>query len=81
MHVKNIRNMKFNGQIFKIYKKKEIYNKFEEFPSILVWRETLSIEHGAPYTFATLMRFQIIKLNKNSKVFLYYLFMNNNKIN
>ena len=38
-------------------KKKEIYDKFEEFPSILVWREILFIGHGAPYTFATLMRF------------------------
>ena len=47
MHVKNIRNMKFNGQIFKIYKKKEkrkkkeIYEKFVEFFSKLVWRKTL----------------------------------------
>ena len=32
MHVKNIRNMKFNGQIFKIHqKKKKKYEKFEEF--------------------------------------------------
>ena len=47
MHVKNIRNMKFNGQIFKIYKKKEkrkkkeIYEEFVEFFSKLVWRKTL----------------------------------------
>ena len=57
MHVKNIKNMKFNGLIFKIHKKKEIYDKFEEFLSVLVWTETLFIGHGAPYTFATLMRF------------------------
>ena len=32
MDVKNIRNMIFNGQIFKIHtKKKEIYEKFEKF--------------------------------------------------
>ena len=36
MHVKNIKNMKFNGLIFKIHKKKEIYDKFEEFLSVLV---------------------------------------------
>ena len=30
MHIKNIRNMKFNGQIFKIYTQKKIYDKFEE---------------------------------------------------
>ena len=31
MHVKNTRNMKFNGQIFKIHtQKKKIYEKFEE---------------------------------------------------
>jgi len=41
MHVKNIRNMKFNGQIFKIHTKKEIYEKFEKFLSKLVWRKTL----------------------------------------
>ena len=48
MHVKNIRNMKFNGQIFKIYKKKKkkkkkryIYEEFVEFLSKLVWRKTL----------------------------------------
>ena len=36
MHVKNIRNMKFNGKIFKIHTKKEIYDKFEEFLSKLL---------------------------------------------
>ena len=43
MHVKNIRKMKFNDQIFKIHKKKkkEIYEKFEKFFSKLVQRETL----------------------------------------
>ena len=30
MHVKNIRNMKFNGQIFKIKKKKKKKKKEEE---------------------------------------------------
>ena len=34
MHVKNIRIMKFNCQIFKFYKKKKrIYEKFEKFLS------------------------------------------------
>ena len=41
MHVKNIKNMKFNDQIFKIHKKKEVYEKFEIFVSKLVWKETL----------------------------------------
>ena len=32
MHVKNTRNMKFNGQIFKIHtQKKKIYEKFKKF--------------------------------------------------
>ena len=31
MHVKNIRNMKFNGLFSKFTPKKEIYEKFEEF--------------------------------------------------
>ena len=38
-------------------KKKEINDKFEEFLFIRVWKKTLFIRHGAPYTFATLMRF------------------------
>ena len=37
--------------------RKDIYDKFEEFLFVLVWRETLFIGHGAPYTIATLMRF------------------------
>ena len=43
MHVKNIRNMKFNSWIFKIHqkKKKKIYERFEKSLSKLVWRETL----------------------------------------
>ena len=41
MHVKNTRNMKFNDYIFKIHTQKEIYKKFEEFLTKLVWRETL----------------------------------------
>ena len=45
MHVKNIGNMKFNSQIFKIYtKKKQIYEKFEEFFFKLFWRETLFLK-------------------------------------
>ena len=41
--VKNIRNMKLNGYIFKIHTqaKKEINKKFEKFLSKLVWKETL----------------------------------------
>ena len=38
MHVKNIRNIKFNSQIFKILTQKKIYEKFEEIPSKLIWR-------------------------------------------
>ena len=43
MHIKKIRNIKFNGQIFKKKKKEkkkeeEKYEKFEEFFSKLVWR-------------------------------------------
>ena len=45
MHTKNIKNIKFNGQIFKILTKKEIYEKFEKFISKLVWRETLFMTH------------------------------------
>ena len=30
MHIKNIRNIKFNGQTLKIYTQKKIYEKFEE---------------------------------------------------
>ena len=44
MHIKNISNMKFKNYILKIHKKKkkkEIYEKFEEFLPKLVWRETL----------------------------------------
>ena len=37
MHVENIKNIKFNGQIFKIYLQKEIYEK-------LVWRKTLFLQ-------------------------------------
>ena len=38
MRVKNIRNVKFNDQIFKFYTKKEEekYKKFEEFFSKLI---------------------------------------------
>jgi len=44
IHVKNIRNMKFKGKFSKfIKKKKKIYEKFEEFLSKLVWRETLFV--------------------------------------
>ena len=42
MHEKNIRNMKFNNQIFKIHKKKK-NEKFEEFISKLICKETLSL--------------------------------------
>ena len=42
-YVKNIRNMKFNIRFSKFTPKKEIYEKFEEFLSKLVWRETLFI--------------------------------------
>ena len=42
MYIKNIRNMKINGWIFKIYtRKKEIYEKFEIFFSKLAWKEVL----------------------------------------
>ena len=37
MYIKNIKNMKFNSQIFKIKKKKMIYEKFDQ-------RETLFVK-------------------------------------
>ena len=49
MNVKNIRNMKFNSQIFKIHqkkrkkkKKKKIYKKFEKFLLIIKKQRTFT---------------------------------------
>ena len=40
MHVKNIKNVKLNDQIFKIYKK-NIYKKFEEFSDMKEWNQII----------------------------------------
>ena len=41
MYIKNIKNIKFNSQFPKFILKKDVYEKFEEFLSKLIWRENL----------------------------------------
>ena len=41
MYIKNIKNIKFNSQFSKFILKRDVYEKFEEFFSKLIWKENL----------------------------------------
>ena len=62
IHVKNIRNMKFNGWIFNIHtwKKKKKCKKFEKFLFKLIWRKILFVECYL------LCYYQLVHANKRS---------------